>query len=603
MANLLQRFTFDRNTLKRDEAQSSSGVFEALSYIRNGTAINGKADSNIIGAFTSYIGLARKTEAGALEATDLADVFERLYAKNGLDAWRWLLTRALFKYTVPNGTQSHVNDAFDSTQATERRPFCFFKNLIELLVIAQGQPKEKRFVYYDELLDVMAADESWFISSIKLWERILLYRSHNAFLAPADRPGLLGELEDTYNVSRDNLNTFFNKALSQTGLFEYQTTSSGKKIGIALKAIQEPALQERLRYIFDNDPIWNQSIPWAAHLAWKSSDLPEKVTPADVQRSVSSHRESLLDFSQDIELPYGRQVLIHGSPGSGKSYQVNRWAEEAAHSIRTVFFPETTYADFVGVYRPRPVYKEDKISTFVNEEGQRKNHGEPFITYEFVPGPLIRAYCFAKQNPGKPVALIIEELSRGNASAIFGDMLQLLDRDQKHVSTYGVIPRSEIRSFLSQQGISESIEDEIRLPSNLYIWATMNRSDQSARQLDAAFLRRWEKQYLSYDAPCSYGQSKVDVPGGQDITWDELRHKINTPLKLHVSEDRLIGPYFLSSSTLSERNQVAEDLLGYLWNDVLKSRHSLLFRTATFSEAMTAWKTGSSNPFKDLQFE
>ena len=298
------------------------------------------------------------------------------------------------------------------------------------------------------------------------------------------------------------------------------------------------------------------------------------------------------------------QVLIHGCPGSGKSFEAVEWAKTVSKYATVVFHPETTYSDFVGVFRPFPVYKitNDK---FITSSGDFFTDGEPFITYRFVAGPLLEAYCYAIANPNDSVAIIIEELSRANASLVFGDMLQLLDRVTDGVdtgkSTYEIYPKAEIQEFLHRYGVNNNAHGSMRFPANLHIWATMNRSDQNARQIDTAFLRRWTKRHMSFNLPCVYGSAKVSCPNNIEIEWDELRSKINGRLVEFVPEDKFIGPYFLSKSSLSSVTTVAEDLLSYLWNDVLKTRSKEFFVFQTLSEVISAWQAGSTNPFRNIE--
>lgn len=300
------------------------------------------------------------------------------------------------------------------------------------------------------------------------------------------------------------------------------------------------------------------------------------------------------------------QVVFHGCPGSGKSHTVKEWSKEADKVFDLVFHPEMTYGDFVGVYRPRPLYRQDTALTLVTAAGELFEMGEPYITYEFVPGPFLEAYCFARVNPEHTVAVLIEELSRANASLVFGDMLQLLDRAEDGTeagqSIYSILPKPEIREYLVSQGIDIESGGRMKLPSNFYIWSTMNRSDQNARQLDAAFLRRWEKRYLSHTEACSYGATLVQTPQGE-LSWDELRKRVNAALLDEaVPEDKLIGPYFLKLPALSSQARVAENLLGYLWNDVLRARAREFFAAdlRSLAEVIDAWVTKSNNPFSKV---
>lgn len=313
-----------------------------------------------------------------------------------------------------------------------------------------------------------------------------------------------------------------------------------------------------------------------------------------------------------LALGFPLQRLLHGCPGSGKSYRLEKESASAHWMIRTVFHPETRYSDFVGGLRPVSIYR-------VSEDGESPKFvgaaadvpGEPYVHYVVQPGPMLKAYHLACLHPDKSVVLLIEELSRAVAAHVFGDTLQLLDRletGQQGIpagySEYEIEPRADISAWLGANEIGHKHvrPGRMRLPSNLYIWATMNRSDQNARQLDSAFLRRWDKEYLSYLQDCAYGSTPVRYGGGE-VTWTKLRTAINERLKGvgGVPEDKFIGPYFLSVSKLGSASAMAEDLWGYLWNDVLKTRAPSFFPGATtLAELLRAWNNGQGAPLGDL---
>ncbi len=310
------------------------------------------------------------------------------------------------------------------------------------------------------------------------------------------------------------------------------------------------------------------------------------------------------------ELGFPLQRLLHGCPGSGKSYKLEEQASKAHWVIRAVFHPETRYSDFVGGLRPVSIYRvpnEGEAPRFIGA----KVPGEPYVQYTVQPGAMLKAYHLACDNPDKSVVLLIEELSRAVAAHVFGDTLQLLDRVDTEkagiplgYSEYEIEPRADISAWLSMHSIVHKHvrPGRMRFPNNLYIWATMNRSDQNARQLDAAFLRRWDKEYLSYDAKCGYDDMKVVYGGGQ-VTWEKLREAVNKKLISigGVPEDKFIGPYFLSPTKLKNPNVLAEDLWGYLWSDVLKARATTFFvGTQTFSDLLKVWNQGQGAPLGDL---
>lgn len=306
------------------------------------------------------------------------------------------------------------------------------------------------------------------------------------------------------------------------------------------------------------------------------------------------------------------QRIIYGCPGSGKSYLLKKDASSAHWATRTVFHPATRYTDFVGGLRPESIYKVEDSSPATYIGSQTPVEGEPYVRYVFQPGPMMMAYSMACQHQDKSIVLIIEELSRANAALVFGDMLQLLDRSEysnddqfKGVSEYEISPNYEIKNWLLENRIQHSLVSPgcVRFPPNLYIWATMNRSDQNARQVDTAFLRRWKKEYLSYLQPCVYDDLMVSY-NGKYLSWGELRRFVNKKLKGIdvIPEDKYIGPYFLTEESLSDPMSICHDLWGYLWHDVLKNKATEYFNGAkTFSEVMDEWREGRGAPIGEIE--
>ena len=294
------------------------------------------------------------------------------------------------------------------------------------------------------------------------------------------------------------------------------------------------------------------------------------------------------------KLPLPLQVIISGCPGSGKSNLADRSAI-SAQVIRTQFHSETTTASFVGGYRPVPVYEAAADITEVT--GAPFQPGRPMIDYRFVPGPALDAIAAAKCNPNENVVLLIEELNRGNAAAIFGELFQLLDRADDGGSRYGVTLGAEAMVWLRTQNALDA-DGNARFPANLHIWATMNSGDQGVYPIDTAFRRRWAYRYLGYAQPCLYpAEDRVVRFGGRDLDWDRLRAALNRILKkLPVQEDRLIGPYFLTPAQLQDPDDVLTKLLLYLWDDVLRFRQQEVFNADSFAQVGIIWRNGEGNP-------
>ena len=234
------------------------------------------------------------------------------------------------------------------------------------------------------------------------------------------------------------------------------------------------------------------------------------------------------------------------------------------------------------------------------------------ISYEFVPGPFIRVYEKAKGNPDKNFLLIIEEINRANAPAVFGDIFQSLDRldkdengRKKGDSRYPVAVSEDLRSYLRKRGVPNP--GEIAIPHNMYIWATMNSADQGVQPLDTAFKRRWEFEYLDIDGQIADGSADNGendefkglegewIPfdgknGKNSITWGKFRKELNDWLLdyCNVHEDKCLGPFFIDREIIE--NAVSNEgrarfvktfkskILMYLFEDVVKMNPSDLFK-------------------------
>lgn len=213
------------------------------------------------------------------------------------------------------------------------------------------------------------------------------------------------------------------------------------------------------------------------------------------------------------------------------------------------------------------------------------------IAYEYVPGPFMRILVKALQNPDKPYVLIIEEINRANVAAVFGDIFQLLDRDDSGVSEYSITTTNDMRHYLiSQLGVGYDV-NTIKLPKNMFIWATMNSADQGVYPMDIAFKRRWEFSYYGLDT----GEDKLSTLAieprfklGQSdklISWNGLRKAINDELSTesyNINEDKLMGPFFLKEAALQDNDSFKEvfknKVLMYLFDDVVKQKRRLFFK-------------------------
>ncbi len=277
----------------------------------------------------------------------------------------------------------------------------------------------------------------------------------------------------------------------------------------------------------------------------------------------------------------GQNKLFYGVPGSGKSYYIkHQYSLNENNSMRVVFHPDYTYSDFVGQILP-------KIS-------KGENGSENRLEYKFTPGPFTKILEKAYANPNQEFYLIIEELNRGNAPAIFGEIFQLLDRNESGESEYS-ITNAEIADI-----VFENAETPIKIPANLSILATMNTSDQNVFTMDTAFQRRWIMVYVpnKFESPQA-DYSIVDTK----ITWKAFAETVNKKLaeisgELTSTEDKSLGAYFARKEDFEDRSRFAEKVLKYLWGDAFKMERSAIFK-ASFNTLSSIIETFKNEKFKN----
>ena len=290
--------------------------------------------------------------------------------------------------------------------------------------------------------------------------------------------------------------------------------------------------------------------------------------------------DSTIDnIDNDInKAPLALQQIYYGAPGTGKSHGIKKLLKEMnvpkENIFRTTFHPDSDYSSFVGCYKPTMKPVDDKYKAVAGKDEE--------IAYSFVPQTFIKAYTQAYKKPNENVYLIIEEINRGNCAQIFGDLFQLLDRDDNGVSEYPIKADSDLKMYLEEEleNHPDGIKDgELCLPSNLYIWATMNTSDQSLFPIDSAFKRRWDWEY----EPIKYkNKDWVIEIAGNKYSWISFQRIINDMIfEATNSEDKMLGDYFVKpyNNIISEK-QFVNKVLFYLWNDVCKDGDGDIFRTS-----------------------
>lgn len=287
-----------------------------------------------------------------------------------------------------------------------------------------------------------------------------------------------------------------------------------------------------------------------------------------------------------------RNRIIFGAPGTGKSFKLNQDKNSLLHDggnyERVTFHPDYTYANFVGTYKPVP--EKDSV-------------GNDIISYKYVPGPFMRVFVdalkSARSGDPKPFLLIIEEINRAKVAAVFGDVFQLLDRTDDNTSMYAIQASEDMKKYLVDElGGNLSDYNEIKIPDNMFIWATMNSADQGVFPMDTAFKRRWEFTYIGIDENESGISNKyIELGKGSSmrvVEWNQLRKEINLFLSedCKVNEDKLLGPYFINKKILNLTTSVdgkdmidkakfvevfKSKVLMYLFEDAAKQKRPTLF--------------------------
>ena len=357
----------------------------------------------------------------------------------------------------------------------------------------------------------------------------------------------------------------------------------------------------------------------------------------DLQTANSDSNDSADKTQEESDEFLSRNLIYFGAPGTGKSHklkeQVDTYFANRDRYERVTFYPTYSYAQFVGCYKP--VMKP-------------ANGGKEEITYEFVPGPFLRMLVKALEKPNENHCLVIEEINRANAAAVFGDVFQLLDRGSDGVSEYEVAASEDVKSFLQEKfkDCSPSKDDDpeeskkrnplnflkvafkkdakgndtkewdscrLRIPSNMYIWATMNSADQGVFPMDTAFKRRWTFKYFQID------ESDEDVEKriiGTNSTyqwtsndsmkrWNNVRKFVNRLLTLFkVNEDKLMGPWFVQpeSGDKISAEQFESKVLMYLWEDAARMCRQKMFPNSvtSYSELITEWRKHGVGIFDHL---
>ena len=457
---------------------------------------------------------------------------------------------------------------------------------------AAGIPNDNivDFLEYAEISDSPLRDETRSIYTFNAY--VLGNSSENAFIEFAPRGG-----RNNYRISRQNMRYKHPAWRLENGFPEPNRNADG-----------DYTSEGNFEGIIDNLVIM---ILRTTHRKYYAGFINSAEIPAEwpvgigLERMFEGERRGVIKlttvnvaFIDSLASPFGEydvvtrvqggtNIILYGVPGSGKSWTIeHEYCADDDRMERLVFHPDYMYSDFIG--QILPVVRDDKVR------------------YEFSPGPFTKLLKKAYENPDKNFYLIVEEINRGNAPAIFGEVFQLLDRIDDEESEY---PVGTSEYAITNSNIAQIVygdeERKVRLPSNFSIIGTMNTSDQNVFTLDTAFQRRWIMRMIpnTFDGHKFANKPILDTT----VSWRAFCSAINDEIlrrnNVTSSEDKRLGAYFITAADLVwhvEEDQVekgskewivarhsnarfSEKVLKYLWDDAFKFAHPETFDTKVYA--------------------
>ena len=370
-----------------------------------------------------------------------------------------------------------------------------------------------------------------------------------------------------------------NKAMKLLSNHKKTLEEIGEEVGLS---------RERVRQFFDQtysifkNKIENKisiiKIPIYKYNIENTINQVDKLNNEEIE-----YTEDVNKKQKEIEMSL-KNKIYYGAPGTGKSHKVQDMIGNEK-SFFCMFHEEYSYFDFLGQYKP-VMYKIDngnrntKTYNEKNELVEMYNEKEPLIVYDFIPGIFLKAYLEAKKTDEK-VFLVIEEINRGDCSAIFGDLFQLLDRNEFGESKYSINTSNEVSAFLKNNGVDNY--NELKIPSNLHIISTMNTSDQSLFNMDSAFKRRWDMFFVDID----YNEKNLlDVKiENTSIKWLDFLEKLNDLITETLeSENKCLGQWFVKpQNRIISESQLKNKIIHYLYFDVFHNERQEIFKELKYS--------------------
>lgn len=407
------------------------------------------------------------------------------------------------------------------------------------------------------------------------------------------------DLKKQIPTNKDAINHFFGVKKDKEER-KFKGVESKKVYDVSILLATDPRFNNDLRKLLNDEAaakgitLSKDDFVVISKTETKETFSVELITPSDsnyafYDKITNNQKHFVVNITNKVFVPlnkftpstqYPRNRIFFGAPGTGKSYLLNNeksilLSANQDNYERITFSKAYSYAKFVGTYKPLSEYGE--------------------IEYAYDPGPFMRVLVNAlkslKSPEPKPYLLIIEEINRADAASVFGEAFQLLDRASDGSSEYEINTSNDMRKYLAEEfGEAEDDYNKIKIPSNMYIWATMNSADQGVLPLDTAFKRRWDFEYVGInDSEVELDDYEYTLGIGSDlvnVTWNQLRVAINNTLSndiYKINEDKLLGPFFISKSVLEENdndkfiNTFKRKVIMYLYEDAVKQKNRTFF--------------------------
>lgn len=463
-----------------------------------------------------------------------------------------------FQFPNPRTKESYINCINDNIKIAPLR------SIIKLLFVAKMVDGTNGYLSRGEILDFIfyndAVAKSDYVDYYEVYSQIKEFRRTN------NKPSSIAPEDQRHWNHEERQFREMIKVLTWSGFVDEE---SDNKLIIHKGVDSEPDIKAGLLDIILEEEFWDNS-----ELNPNDFNNCKKSFAEYMDKGMEAYSEKelepiLTENEEVLKRENNLQMILYGPPGTGKSFKSSEIIRESYPSygdvkdsnpyiFRTTIYPDYSYYDFVGSILPKVDKENDSI------------------TYDFIPGIFTKALATAIKNPKKDIYLIIEEMSRGNIAAIFGDIFQLLDRDENGVSEY-TIKNDLIGDLLKKMGI-DSPTNNIYLPDNLHIIGTINTSDQNVFVIDTAFKRRFEFEYVDIDpvkdpVTGEYLNNFTFVLDNYTIDWVDFYRELNKFIvkELELPEDKQIGQFFIKfNKNDSESNfrQIYNKLLQYLWEDV-----------------------------------